>query len=249
MRKIKSERNTKKLKNSVNDFYYSWIRHPAINERLKDLSNKEVVNMTGKLKNVVEKLYLDLKVEEKYMYYVNLYNLYELICVYFMKKNKLLERLETLTGNKCVSDKIKNKEDIDIIQNYFGYETAFDTFINKKADDTLHWLYSSLSEIVKHYIGRVKDDNINILTKEIEIIIKENYNIYNRNEEQIQKEIIYIDEILRRIKYAKENVNIIYSIGYKEQNKKLRTMIKSSLTRAEKLMKLVIDEIENAYAA
>ena len=79
MRRIKSERNTKKLKNSVNDFYYSWIRHPAINERLKDLSNKEVVNMTGKLKNVVEKLYLDLKVEEKYMYYVNLYNLYELI--------------------------------------------------------------------------------------------------------------------------------------------------------------------------
>lgn len=110
-------------------------------------------------------------------------------------------------------------------------------------------MYSSLSEIVKHYIGRVKDDNINILTKEIEIIIKENYNIYNRNEEQIQKEIIYIDEILRRIKYAKENVDIIYSIGYKEQDKKLRTMIKSSLTRAEKLMKLVIDEIENAYAA
>lgn len=106
-----------------------------------------------------------------------------------------------------------------------------------------------MSEIVKHYIGRVKDDNINILTKEIEIIIKENYNIYNRNEEQIQKEIIYIDEILRRIKYAKENVDIIYSIGYKEQDKKLRTMIKSSLTRAEKLMKLVIDEIENAYAA
>ena len=135
-------------------------------------------------------------------------------------------------------DKIKNKEDIDIIQNYFGYETAFDTFINKKADDTLHWLYSSLSEIVKYYIGRVKDDNINILTKEIEIIIKENYNIYNRNEEQIQKEIIYIDEILRRIKYAKENVDIIYSIGYKEQDKKLRTMIKSSLTRAEKLMKI-----------
>ena len=92
-------------------------------------------------------------------------------------------------------------------------------------------------------------NNINILTKEIEIIIKENYNIYNRNEEQIQKEIIYIDEILRRIKYAKENVDIIYSIGYKEQDKKLRTMIKSSLTRAEKLMKLVIDEIENAYAA
>lgn len=54
---------------------------------------------------------------------------------------------------------------------------------------------------------------------------------------------------MRRIKYAKENVDIIYSIGYKEQYKKLRTMIKSSLTRAEKLMKLVIDEIENAYAA
>ena len=110
MRRIKSERNTKKLKNSVNDFYYSWIKHPAINERLKNLSNKEVTNMTRKLKLIVDKLYLDLRVEEKYMYYINLYSLYELICVYFMKKNKLLERLETLTGNKCVSDKIKNKE-------------------------------------------------------------------------------------------------------------------------------------------
>ena len=59
--------------------------------------------MTEKLKTVVEKLYLDLKVEEKYMYYINLYNLYELICVYFMKKNKLLEKFEALTGNKCVS--------------------------------------------------------------------------------------------------------------------------------------------------
>ena len=249
MRKIKSERNAKKIKNSMNDFYMYYIRHPKFTAFFKNLSNKELERMSDRIKLVVDDMYIKMRVEEKYMYYINLYNLYELICVYFMKKNKLLERLETLTGDKCVSDKIKSKEDIDIIQNYFGYETAFDTFIDKKADDTLHWLYSSLNEIIKHYIGRVKDDNINALTKEIEIIIKENYNIYNRNEEQIQKEIIYIDEILRRIKYAKENVEIIYSVGYKEQDKKLRTMIKSSLTRAEKLMKLVIDEIENAYAA
>ena len=51
MRRIKSERNTKKLKNSVNDFYYSWIRHPAINERLKNLSNKRSDKYDRKVKN------------------------------------------------------------------------------------------------------------------------------------------------------------------------------------------------------
>lgn len=249
MRKIKSERNTKKLKNSIDNFYYSWINHPAITERLKGLSNKEITNITERLKFIVDKLYLDLRVEEKYMYYTNLYNLYELLCIYFMKSNKIIENLEKIAGDKCVSGKIQDKNKLDIIQNYLGYETAFSKFIEKKADDSLHWLYSSLNEILRHYIGRVKNDNVGALSKRMENIIKNSSTIYKRKEFLIQSEIIYLNEILNRIKYARDNVNIIYTLGHEEQDKKLRTIIKSSLTRTGKLINLIIDEIEGAYAA
>ncbi len=249
LRKIKSERNVKKLKNSVNDFYYSWINHPAIVERLQGLSNKKINSMSDKLKIVVDRLYLELRVEEKYMYYTNLYNIYELICIYFTRKNKIIESLEKITGDKCVSDRIQDKNNLDVIQNYLGYETAFNNFIYRKADDSLHWLYSSLNEILKHYIGRIKDDNVTVLSREMERIIKNNEHIYQRKEYLIRHEITYLDEVLKRIKYARENVNIIYTLGHTEQDKKLRTMTKSSLTRTEKLIQLVIDEIEGAYAA
>ena len=125
MRKIKSERNTKKLKNSVDDFYYCWINHPALKERIKTLSNKKMNQITDRLKFIVDRMYLRLRVEEKFMYYINLYNLYEMITIYFQRKNKVIETLEKITDDVCITERIKEKKDLDIIKEFIGYETAF----------------------------------------------------------------------------------------------------------------------------
>ena len=42
MRKIKADRNAKKIKNSMNDFYMYYIRHPKFTDVFKNLSNKEL---------------------------------------------------------------------------------------------------------------------------------------------------------------------------------------------------------------
>lgn len=249
MRKIRADRSIKKVRNNLDDFYVYWARYPIIAEKLKGLSNKESITVSENLKVLIDRLYYSLRVEEKYMYHSNLYEVYEALCIYFMKKNKVLENLEKVTGKKWVSDKVKDKEDLDVIQRYIGYETAFNKHINEKADDTLHWLYSCLDKIIKFYLGKIKNDNVRALSAEVKNKVKNFEEPYFRKEIEIQNEIDYINNILKGIKYARENIDVIYTLGYEKEDKKLRTMIKSSLTRAEKLMKLVIDEIEEPYAA
>lgn len=86
MRKIKSERNAKKIKNSMNDFYMYYIRHPKFTAFFKNLSNKELERMSDRIKLVVDDMYIKMRVEEKYMYWNNLSTLYDLLCGYFNKK-------------------------------------------------------------------------------------------------------------------------------------------------------------------
>ena len=246
MRKIKSERNTKKLKNSVDDFYYCWINHPALKERIKTLSNKKMNQITDRLKFIVDRMYLRLRVEEKFMYYINLYNLYEMITIYFQRKNKVIETLEKITDDVCITERIKEKKDLDIIKEFIGYETAFIDIYYKKADDTAHWLYSCIMEILKKYIGRLKDDRTDVLNKKLSELINEIPNEILVKEKNIQKEIEFLNEILKRIKYARENIDVIFSFWSEKDDKKLRTMIKGSLTRTEKLINMVVAEIEDA---
>ena len=125
MRKIRADRSIKKVRNNLDDFYVYWARYPIIAEKLKGLSNKESITVSENLKVLIDRLYYSLRVEEKYMYHSNLYEVYEALCIYFMKKNKVLENLEKVTGKKWVSDKVKDKEDLDVIQRYIGYETIY----------------------------------------------------------------------------------------------------------------------------
>lgn len=246
MRKIKAERNTKKLKNSVDDFYYSWVNHPALQERIKTLSNKKMNQITDRIKFIVDRMYLKLRVEEKFMYYLNLYDLYEMINIYFQRKNKVIETLEKITNDVCVSERIKEKEELDIIKEFIGYETAFTDIYYKKADDVEHWLYSCIMMVLKRYVGRSKDDKTDILNKKLSELINEIPKTILVKEKAIQKEINYLNEILARIKYARENIDVIFSFWDEKGDKKLRTMIKGSLTRAEKLINMVVAEIEDA---
>lgn len=248
MRKVKSERSVKKVKNSLDDFYSSWAQYPLIKEKLKKLSNKKAVKTADMLKIVIDKMYYSLRVEEKYMYYTNLYNLYEELCIYFIRHNKVMDIWEKQAYDEKIVEKVKLKYELDTITHRIGYQPAFCKKIQSKIDDSLHWLFSSLHTILKFYIGKVKNDNVTVLSAQMEKIILNSEKIYPREEEKIDKEIAYLNEILVRIKYARENVNIIYSYGMETQDKKLRTMIKSSLTRVEKLILIIIQEIENSYS-
>ena len=72
---------------------------------------------------------------------------------------------------------------------------------------------------------------------------------YIRDEEGINREINYINNILSRLKYAKENIDVIFSIMCIDYDKKYKRMLKGTLTRVEKLMDIIISEIEKPYAA
>lgn len=249
MRKIKSERNIKKLKNSIDDFYLYYIKCPGFAEYFKNLSNKELSKMSSRIKMIVDEVYLKTRIEEKYMYWSNLYNMYELLCAYFNRENRFLKLLDEKLSDKRVSETIEKKNEIDIIKNKLGYETAFNNKIYHKADDCLHWLFVCLNKYIDYYHGRLKNDNPGELAKSVDEIMKKFNLPYEKTEKNIEREINYINNILCRVKYAREHTDVIFSILHKDYDKKYIKMLKGTLTRVEKLIYLIIDDIESAYVA
>lgn len=241
MRKANNVRNIKKIKNSTDDFYFAWINHPALINHVKGLSAKELSSVKAKLKKIVDKLYLDLRVEEKYQFYVNLYLLYEICCLYFNRENAL-KRILDENGKPC-------QQAYPSLSYFLPYEPVFNKSLYAKANDGLFWLENSLKDILKNHIGKVREENLKKLTEEIEDIIKKpDYWGYSRVEKGIEKEIVLINVILARIKYARINIDVIYSF-HDEQDKNLRKKIKSSLTRLEKVINTIIGYIEEPYCA
>lgn len=239
MRKAGNLRNYKKIKNAVDDeFYMAWLGNERIASKIKNISTKKLNCLTAKVKQTVEQAYRLLKVEEKYQYYVNLYLIYDMCCLYFNSKNILI-----------ADEDRKNSTHRDI-KKILGYEPFFNKEVYHKTNDGFRWLSISLKEIKKHYIGAVKKENIPGLAKEMEDYIS-NVELweYKREEDGIDREIAFINMVLLRIKYAREHVDIIYSLNknFEAEDKKLRTMIKSSLTRIEKPIRTIIGYIEELY--
>lgn len=246
MRKAGNLRNYKKVKNTVDDeFYMSWLGNERIASKIKNISTKKLNCLTARVKQTIDKTYLLLKVEEKYKYYVNLYLLYDMCCLYFNLENGLKKYLEQT---------LENREEFQAtyrdIEKILGYEPIFNQEIYHKASDGLRWLTTSLKTILKYYVGRVKEESIPVLSREVENYIS-NVEVweYKREEDGIDREIAFINMILLRIKYAREHIDIIYSLNknFETEDKKLRTMIKSSLTRIEKPIKTIIGYIEELY--
>lgn len=245
MRKLKlskEEQKVKKFKNSLSPFYQSWLNHPSVTNAIKKVGKNKVEMATAGLKAIVDKAYLILNVEGKYEFYTVMYEIYDMLNIYFSRKDKILKKY-----NQNRTDKLKDNEE-DLIEKTLGYEVAFSEEINKKADDCLHWLYSSINKFVySGYIDVLKDG----ANKRIIESYSNNLNNisvqYNRKEKNIQKEIDIINDILKKVKYAREKVSVVYKFQSKEEDKKLQAMFKSALTRTEKLINLIINEIEGAY--
>ena len=59
------------------------------------------------------------------------------------------------------------------------------------------------------------------------------------------EEFRYLNLMLSRLKYAKNHTNVVYSLDEcrKEDDKKTRSMLKSSLTRAEKILNIILNDV------
>lgn len=128
------------------------------------------------------------------------------------------------------------------------YETAFGTQIKNKANDSANWLYYSLKKIIEEYVLPIKNKNIKKLTAEIEDYDKEILNTLLQQYENTEyfDEVRLLNHILARIQYARDNVEVLHSCENTDLNdKKIRTMVKGSLTRTEKLISMVINDIES----
>lgn len=243
MRKVKlskEDQKIKKFKNSLSPFYQSWLNHPTVTNAIKGVPKSKIEIATAGLKAIVDKAYLDLNAEGKYEFFAVIYDIYENLTIYFEKENKILN---DLNKRKRIKESTEG-----IIEENLGYEVAFSKEIYKKADDCLHWLYSSTKKLSNDgYLDVLKDGANKRISEIYEKNIKNMNKEYNREENDIQKEIDIMDDFLKRIKYAREKVSVVYKFQSEEEDKKLRAMFKSALTRTEKLINLIIGEIEGAY--
>ena len=227
MRKIKSERKEKKFKNSLDSFYEKWAEMYNIEDYTK-MSNKKVNKISENLKRRIDMDYIKFRIDEKFMYYLNLYKLYEMVCIYFEVHNKFMEKYKV------------TPDDTETIQEKLGYEVAFSETVKRKVKDLTHWFASTLEIIKKEFVVIPRDNNF--LYNNIEKIIKTSkLNFFSENENINEKEKEFLNNILIRLEYSRRNIDVIYGHWKEGEDKKLRTMIKSSLTKVENTINLVLE--------
>ena len=233
MRKIKSDRKVQQFKNKLGSFYEHWICPELHVAEIENMTDKEMNKKITLLKRAVDITYFELRAEDKYMYYCNLYYLYEMLCIYFEKENLFCKK-----RNAEPDDRQTTKEK-------FGYEPAFSKEVHRKAEDGLHWLSCCLFKLIKKYSVVVKD--YKGLMELVEgKILKSPKNI-DKKIDGLEDEVAYIDKMIARIKFAKRNIEIVYSLEEKnaENDKKTRAMVKGTLTRVEKLLNILVQDIKD----
>lgn len=234
MRKIKNKKTDKlkKMKNLLGDFYSSIARPEAHMEEFENLSKKEMSRKVACLKMAAEITNIQLRSEEKYQYYINLYYIYEMLSIYFQKENKFISKRNV------------EPSDNENIQDKFGYEPAFSKEIHEKVEDAMFWLNCCLNKLIHKYHVVVR--NYTQLHKEIEFKINNSPRVLTKGITGLDKEMDYLNKILVRMEYARKKVNIIYSLeeNLKEEDKKTRAMVKAALTRTQNLLNILIKDIE-----
>lgn len=240
MRKSNSERKAKRITNELGEFYLYYVNKERVKKEVLSKTNSQVKDLPSRVKMATELLYSNLKVEEKYKYYINLYILYLIICRYFETDNDLIEKFF----------KKKNVKTFKVLEIKLPYEAAFGTLIKDKANDCVNWLYYSLKKIVENYISMVKKENIKKLANEIEDYDKEILNNLLKQYENTEyfDEIRLLNHILARIQYARDNIEVLYGVESEKsklKDKKLKAMVKGALTRTEKLINMVINDVKS----
>lgn len=226
MRKIKNDRNKKKLNNSLDNFYEQWAKVYNLQKDFSKMSNKEITKVTNNLKRQIDFDYIRLRVDEKFMYFINLYKIYEMICIYFEIPNKFLKKYDVIP------------DDNETIEEKLGYEVAFSNKVKVKSNDIAHWLFSTL-EIIKKYYSVIPRDSTFLQDNIEKIIITSELKLVKQNIEIKEKNIL--NTILIRVEYSRRNIDVIFGCVHLGKDKILRKMIKSCLTKVEHTLNLIME--------
>lgn len=244
MRRSRNEKTRKKFRNNFDDYHLEWMEKPNISKNLNKLSNKQVKNISSMLKNQMDYIYDNFKVEEKYIYQANLFYMYETLYCYFGIHTFLYKKLLKTSSPKEIEKRME-EDLINSPKNMFGYEVAFSKKMTIKITDALHWFSVFLQKYTKLYVMPLKNhnetgkklcdtfvDRINSMTPVFE---------FNRNKE-LKKEAELINNVLVQVQYARENLNLLFC-GFPETDKKITKIAKSALTKIEKIMNILKEDL------
>lgn len=236
MRCAKNEKNKIKIKNNFNDFYLSWIDDPNLTKKFNELSKIQIKNVTSTIKREIDYMYEAYKIEEKYIYYINLYKMYETLYRYFNVRTFLYKKTQKKYSVKEM-EKYAEEDFKNSPEQLFGYEVAFSKKLSIKINDSLHWLSVFIEKFYLLYVMPLKkSDTSSKLCKEFITRMRalpDNFSFCHSKE--LKKKAELINEVFGHIEYARNNIDVIYS-GQLNTDKKVIKIGKSTLTKIEKIM-------------
>ncbi len=244
MRHSRNEKTKKKFKNNFDDYHLQWMKNPNITGNLGKLSGKQVKSISSILKKQMDYIYDNFKVEEKYIYQANLFHMYETLYRYF-GIHTFLYKKSLKNASPKEMEKMIEEDLINSPENIFGYEVAFSKKFTIKINDALHWLSVFLQKYTLLYVMTLK--NSDKTGKELCGIFVDRINSrapvfeFNGNKE-LEKEAELINNILVQVQYARENLNLLFC-GFPETDKKMTKIGKSALTKIEKIMNILKEDL------
>ena len=231
MRKTKTNRAYKKLNRTIgDDFYSAWLKAYGEIENISDVSNKRMGSISEDIKKQIDKDYIRLRVDEKFIFYLNFYKFYEDLTTYFEQSNEFAEK----HGVDPIDD--------TNIEKILGYEVAFSKKLLSKAGHCLKWFYTTLLRLKKHYGVLPKD--MQLCFQEMKSIVKEKDKHCIILTGTFEKECNFLNGLLIRIKYIRDHIDVIYGMPDPEFDKKTRAMIKNCATQAENTIKIILKGAE-----
>lgn len=244
MRRSRNEKNRKKFKNNFDDYHLEWMEKPDIANNLGELSGKQIRNISSMLKRKIDYIYDNFKVEEKYIYHANLFYMYETLERYFGIHTFLYKK----SLKNSSPEEIKKRIEEDLInspENVFGYEVAFSKKMTTKITDALHWFSVFFQKYTKLYVMPLK--NQDKTGKKLCDIFMDRINSKKpvfefKGSKELEKEAEFINDILNQIQYARENLNLLFC-GFPETDKKVTKIAKSALTKVEKVMNILKEDL------
>lgn len=244
MRRSRNEKTRKKFKSNFDDYHLEWMKKPDISRNLGELSNKQIKSISSMLKYQINSIYEDYKVEEKYIYQLNLYHIYETLYRYFGIYTFLYRETQKKYSPE---EQIKNVEE-DLRhspEKIFGYEVAFSKKFTTKVNDALHWFSVFLKKYTLIYVMPLKDKkntSLRLCDTFIQRINSRTTDFQFNGNKELEKEAELINNVLVQVQYARENLNLLFC-GFPETDKKITKIAKSALTKIEKVMNILKEDL------
>ena len=239
-KKLKKElKNNKEVERDFgnNEFYNACLTDKFKEQFSKLTKNQKKIAILG-TKKAIDNIYYKERVEDKYIYLLNLIALHENLCTYLDIHNKYYDTKPEY--------KELYKKDKELFIRHLGYEPAFSKSILKKASEIATRLFNLIERYKElYYMGLRDKERVNTLKNNfITFINKQPKKIINY-EEEFKNEIEIISDTYNQIKYGRDNFDVI-TCGTKETDIKTIKLLKDVYTRLENLFNIISSDIELA---